>query len=133
MVQLSARTCLKMLCKFIHASQGEFGVAMATGHPGRVLVLVVAVEPRKPGITGVTLGALVAARVLVYTYTSNRPSGIRKRWGVLVSLAGLSRSRLQIHFVLVGCAGRGNDTTVHGRGREGVTRDKVRPGSLIEG
>ena len=68
--QLSASTCLKMLRKFVHASQGEFGVTAATGYPGHVLILVVAVESRKPGVAGVTLGALVAARVL-YPRTSS--------------------------------------------------------------
>ena len=72
MGQLSTGTCLQMLCKFIHTSQGEFGVATMTNHPSTMLVLVVSVEPRKPGETGVTLGALVA---LVNSYTSNWPSG----------------------------------------------------------
>lgn len=75
MKQLSARTCLKMLRKFIHASQGEFGVAMVAGHPGHMLVLVMAVEARGPGVTGVTHSALVAAQALVYPHTSNRPNG----------------------------------------------------------
>ncbi|KAI9448934.1 hypothetical protein BJY52DRAFT_1309603, partial [Lactarius psammicola] len=75
MAQLGTRACLKMLCKLILASQGECEVAMATGYPGRVLVLVVAVQPRKPGVTGVTYGALVTTRGLVYPNTSNWSSG----------------------------------------------------------
>ena len=72
MGQLSTGTCLQMLCKFIHTAQREFGAATIAGHPGTMLVLEVTVEPRKPDITGVTLGALVA---MFYTYASNRPSG----------------------------------------------------------
>src|SRR6266571_3689348 len=133
MVQLSARTCLKMLCIFIHASQREFAVAARTDHPGRVLVHEVAVEPRNLSVIVVTPGALVAARVLVYPHASNRLSGSRKRRGVLVSLTKLSRNRLPIPFVLVGCVGRGNDTTIYERGWKGATRDRVHPGSLSEG
>lgn len=72
MRQLSTGTRLQMLCKFIHASQREFGTATMASHPGTMLVLVVPVESRKPDITGVTFGALVA---LVFSYTSNWPSG----------------------------------------------------------
>jgi hypothetical protein len=126
MTQLSARTCLKMLRKLIHASQGEFGVAMVTGHPGHMLVLIVTIEPRGPEVTGVTHGALVTAQALVYPRTSNRPNGIS--W---VSL--IKKSRLSALFVVVGRVGGGDDTTVYERGREGATRGKVRPESLIEG
>jgi len=70
MGQLSTGTCLQMLCEFIHTSQGEFGIATIAGHPGNMLVLEVAIESRKPDVTGATLGALVAM-----FYTSNRPSG----------------------------------------------------------
>jgi hypothetical protein len=73
MGQLSTGTRLQMLCELIHTAQGEFGVAITAGHPGTMLVLEVAVEPRKPDVTGVTLGALVA---MFYTYASNWPSGV---------------------------------------------------------
>jgi len=126
MTQLSARTCLKMVSKPIHASQGEFGVAMTTGHPVHMLVLVVTVEPRGPDVTSVTHSALVATRVLVYPRTSNRPNDIS-----LVS--STKTSRLSTLFAFVGRVGGGNGTTVYERGREGVTSGKVRPESLIEG
>lgn len=106
--QLCASTCLKMLREFVHASQGEFRVTTATGHPGHVLVLVVAVEPRKPGVAGVTLGALVAARV-VYPRTSSQPGGISL-------IEKLTQSGPSALLVVVGRVGGGNDTTVSKRG-----------------
>lgn len=108
-IHLSSRTCLKMFRKLILASQRELGVAIVTGHPGHVLVLVVAVEPRGPGVTGVANSALVTTRVSVYPRTSNRLSGIS-----LVS--STKKSRLSILFVFVGRMGGADDTAVHERG-----------------
>ena len=126
MPQLNARTRLKMLRKLIHASRGELGVAMGTGHPGHMLVFMVAVERRGPDVTGVTKSALVTTGALVHPCTSNRPNGIS-----LVS--STEESWLLTLFDFVGRVGRGNNTAVSERGREGMTRGKVRPESLIEG
>ena len=115
-----------MLRKLIHASQGELGAAMGTGHPGHMFVLTVAVERRGPDVTGVTKSALVTTGALVNPCTSNWPNGIS-----LVS--SIEESWLLALLVFVGCVGGGNDTGFSERGREGVTRCKVRPEYLIEG
>ena len=109
MPQLSARTCLKMLRKLIHASPGELRVAMGAGHPGHMLVLIVAVERRRPDVTGVAKSALVTTGALVYPCTSNGSNGIS-----LVSFT--EESWLLTLFIFVGHVGGRNDTAVFERG-----------------
>ncbi len=75
-----------MRTQYVSASRRKLETAR-TSRLGRMLVLVVAVEPRKLGVTGVTPRALISA--LTFVLHSNRPSGIRKSWGDSISLTKL--------------------------------------------